>query len=75
MPEPSDIVRTIVRRQWECDDSIAVLDACNGRGDFPTPTSPKRLALAVLDLLEDPRTQSRRAEIGRVAARIAVVIE
>ena len=69
------IPRTIVRSQRDYDDSLQVLEACSGRGEYPAPTNPVRLALAVLDLLDDPRTQARRAEIGRVAARLAAVIE
>ena len=62
------------RTQYHYDDSIKILDICNGRGDDPAPTNPVRLALAVLDLLDDPRTTARREEIAKVADRLASML-
>jgi len=62
------------RTQYHYDDSVKILDVCNGRLDEPAPTNPVRLALAVLDLLDDPRTQGRREEIAKVADRLASMI-
>lgn len=70
----SKIVRTITRSERDIADSLAVLDACNDRGDLPAPTNPIRLALAVVDLMYNPATQGRRAEIAVVADRLAAVI-
>jgi len=66
--------RTYSRTQYDYDDSIKVLDICNGRIDTPTPTNPVRLALAVLDLLDDPRTQASRDDIAKVADRLATMV-
>lgn len=71
---PSPVVRTITRTQSDIADSLKVLEACNGRGSLPAPTNPTRLALALVDLLHDPKVQSRRAEIGQVADRLAAAI-
>jgi hypothetical protein len=71
---PPKIVRTITRTEQDIADSIKVLDACNGRGELAPPSNPVRLAFAVLDLMQDPATQSRRAEIAKVVDRLASTI-